>query len=277
MGQELKHKLISIVFALLVLNVLAARAQVRTAYSTRPFDSKAERLPANYRGMNPEVIYQNFKRQEELEKKGEFETSDQYNSRISRMRGLPILGALRRDGIFAFAVDNLKTTYNADARELEALVRLGAVWKNVTPDPGLRAFSLKTKILRRKYVGQNAMGAKVLVDELASESFEAAIANFRQFKPVELDRRQFFVKTIIQADVAKAKLIKERLRALVVCRLLSPYTGYGAVLDEATFGKSSQYFLRMYYLNAEAVELWLYDGMTGEIFRKIPAEEDLKN
>lgn len=151
------------------------------------------------------------------------------------------------------------------------------MWNNITPDPGLRAFSLTSKVSRRKYVAQNAMGAKVLVDELATESFEVAIANFRQFEPVELDRRQFFVKTIIQADVAEAKQMKERLRALVVCRLRSPYIGYGAVLDEATFGKSSQYFLRMYYLNAEAVELWLYDRMTGEIYRKVPSEERLKN
>lgn len=273
----MKNRILSITIALLVLNPLATRAQIRTAYSTRPLDSKAERLPGNYRGMDPEVIYQTLKRLETLERKGEFETTDQHNSRISKMREMPILGILRRDGIFAFTIDGLKTSYNADAHELEALVRLGAVWNNVSPDPGLRALSLKSKVSRRKYVAQNAMGAKVLVDELATESFEVAIGNFRQFKPVELDRRQFFIKITIQADVAEAKQMKERLRALVICRLLSPYIGYGALLDEATFGKSSQYFLRMYYLKAEVAELWLYDRMTGEIYKKIPSEERSKN
>src|SRR5712691_9888921 len=63
-------------------------------YSTEPFDSAVEKLPPQFHGNDPEVIYSVLDARKKSATKGEFETTEEFRLRVQKEEALPIVGNL---------------------------------------------------------------------------------------------------------------------------------------------------------------------------------------
>src|SRR5665647_1074773 len=77
------------------------------------FVEDGERLPPNYSGLDPEKFLHMFKSKLESPKKGEFETSEQYEQRTVNKEAL--LAPINTSSLYAFRVETLMfSEYDAD-------------------------------------------------------------------------------------------------------------------------------------------------------------------
>src|SRR5213593_4782210 len=61
-----------------------ARSSDTSTFSTQPFDLTVERLPAQYHGHDPELIYKALETRKKSATKGEFETTEEFRLRVQR-------------------------------------------------------------------------------------------------------------------------------------------------------------------------------------------------
>lgn len=94
----------------------AKGAKPATAFSEEPFDLSAEQLSAaQARGHNAQAIYFAIKR---APRKGEYETSAEFEERLAAWKGKAIYGAVRPDSLIAlkaFASPLYSKSYDADS------------------------------------------------------------------------------------------------------------------------------------------------------------------
>lgn len=95
------------------------------AYATVPFDVSVEKLPASYQGHS---ILDILKKLSPLRPKGEFEKSEEYESRLTHWKETPFLGNLVPTDVLAFEIsgflapDALSVKYDADREEMTATI-----------------------------------------------------------------------------------------------------------------------------------------------------------
>lgn len=91
-------------------------------YDTRPFDPGVKRLPANYQGIDPVVLYTKLMARRKVAQKDEFETTEQFRLRIQKEASAPLLGTITVDSIMAFRANGIEARYNADQEMMDVAV-----------------------------------------------------------------------------------------------------------------------------------------------------------
>ena len=226
-------------------------------------------------------------------KKGEFESTADYNARKAAALTAKFLGDSSVEDTFAFVVpvpkggryrysDGLGYDFNADTSE----VRLFALPKesrmngigapdyqtNRRENKGLDQFDLDFKIdSKSTYEGSNAYGAKVTVEKTSSTRLGIAVSRipFLTFK-----REMFYSNPVpaAQFNLENARAAKElpALKALVVMRLADPYIVYDFLHSEPTRDKPNDMTSQGKYLTGNILAIIFYSGVTGEIFARLP-------
>ncbi|MGI8655438.1 MAG: hypothetical protein ACR2LC_09490 [Pyrinomonadaceae bacterium] len=255
-------------------------------YINAAFDIKTEKLPPNFHGADARALYSDLAvHQVSIDKKGEFETTEDYRRRVENAGSSSFLGVIKPDSVLAFEVMNSsgETLYNADTQTMNVVVALTSVTGATLydDDKTRRAITSQADVESSEYEASNAYGAKVTVTRNTGKDFEIAFHEFPSFgmtRYVDSRTREqgftgdSFAKDVIhvdfKTDIPAAKKIKSNLRVLAVAKLLSPYTSNGKFYNKPTRDDPNEFFIQYDYLNAELLELWVYDISTGQVYAK---------
>lgn len=224
-------------------------------------------------------------------KKGEFESTADYNARKTAALTGKVLGDSSVEDSFAFVLrvrkggpyrDGLGYEFNADSSEvrLYALPKSSSMNGIGAPDyqtnrrksEGLDQFDLDFKIdSASTYQGSNAYGATVTVEKTRSTRLGIAVSRipFLSFK-----REIVYSKPIpaAQFNLENARAAKElpALKALVVMKLTDPYIIYDFFHSEPTRASPNDMTSQGKYLTGNVLGIVFYSGVTGEIFARVP-------
>lgn len=265
-------------------------------YLSVAFDMNTERIPIPYLGHDIEQVYNAFDRRKKAERKDEFETTDQYQKRLSGQSSEPLFGSVGPDAILAFVVSP-SSQFDADSQTLTVSLGTSPVWQSVQIDRSRLGVRIKRgETTKQKSIGQNAYGAKVEIEETHAKGFELAIHNQRSFEKetvlseyekesqrrmaemrakynlpaisLDMGGETVFVQRINMGPT-EAKAAKDKIAALILAKPITPNISYGAILRKATFKDPTEFFHQMYYVDVDLLEIWIYDKLTGELITKI--------
>jgi hypothetical protein len=147
----------------------------QAAWSPQPYDSRSP-LPPGYTGLNIKKVRDFLKSKQETLKKGEYETTAEYQQRIASSAG--DLAPLNASSEYAFLLQlEMTPTYNADTQTYTVWK---PIWCHETMDygPNKGWFTCVVgKISRQEshYVGSNAFGVKATIDKTTGIDFGIAV------------------------------------------------------------------------------------------------------
>lgn len=227
-------------------------------------------------------------------KKGEFESTADYNARRSATLAGKLLGDSSIEDFFAFVVpapkweeysSGLRYEFNADTSDVNLYV-LPTSSKYVSlngigaPDydtnrrerEGLDQFELSTKIESKStYQGSNAYGATVTVEQTIMSRLGIA-ANPLSFLSFERDLMYSNPTIVGQFKLENSRAARElpALKALIVMKLADPYIVYNFKHVEPTRDNPVDISMQEKLLTGNVIGIVFYSGLTGEIFARIP-------
>lgn len=246
-------------------------------YSENPLDLTIATLPANYHGHDPEDLYRRLNARKGREAKGEFETTEAYRARVQSEATKPILGTLNTSSIFACEIATRMATYDADRQVMHVTTSLFHVFEGLMGKANKEKRSLVCKRISKRdsYIGTNAYGASVEVTKSTHYEYGLAVGNYfhfpirtEQFKSLGSYEQELFAFDL-KMDPTTAMKTKENLRLLAIFKLQPPFTLEGSLYLKPTFDSPLEFFTWYLYINAELLEILLYDAKTGEIFDRL--------
>jgi len=244
---------LSLTFGLLTAGV-STRAQTRQArsrstFDQQPFDISRESLPPNYLGHYFPAIFAAVAKRQAASKKGEYETTSDYENRLARLSRLPLVGSLRTDSLFAFVIGPVSQNYEADGNTLHLSLALTA-----------DAQWLHTEKLIGSYVGRNAFNRAVRVKAYRYDDYLLEIEGYSQ--PDDT-----FSASITKGPV-DAQKIKPHIRALLLCYSLTGASS-DSDHDPPTVDEPYDEYRFKYTLNIKPVALWFFDSANGTVLAKV--------
>jgi len=247
-------------------------------YDIYPFDLNRKQLPLDYKGVNPVLLFNQIYYRSNLHK-SDYETTSQYNERISLERGKPLFGKIYTDSILAFVPkQNIDCNYNADNQTLNSQMTISYytnTYKQESYDFNRKCILLERINKESTYSGSNAFGFNVIVDKTESNEYDLLLENWKNLN----------IETSIQfttkIDVFNAKQIIESklLGYLFIGKISEPYTceeGYS--YKKPTIDFPEEDITNIEYINLHVIEIWLFNKKTGEIYSKIkPTNDNSRN
>lgn len=251
-----------------------------------PFDINVEKLPPNFAGTDIVKLFSMLSKKAPL-KKEEFETTADYEKKIT---------AAVTDDVYAFKLPDDKffyglniCPYNADTQKLPIQI------KTTRHSEFVNRSSIIIKSIDKKssYVGSNAFGAKTKVLNYSGEKYGIVLVNQEEFGimddktaaslSIETGNRTIDIEIEMTPD--KAKKLKDNIGAILLCkaRLFKLnekekkwyiiFEGNDLIFKdfiakEATFDHPSSFSYERYFINVEALSIWVYDIKNGEIILK---------
>lgn len=247
-------------------------------YSTSAIDLTTQKLPPNYAGNDPELIYSQFDKK--FGAKGEFETTLQYQERLKNERTKPLFGNFTINNIFTSNVDHSHDNetgkayihYDADKEVMNIASYLIKV-----PDPypaTTKKQSIGIETIQKPlgtYVGQNSYGAKVNILRENEYRYCLLLNNLQDF---DLKISTFWDKATpflfkIPMKAGVAQKAKDNIQTLLIYHVVEPFTREQTSHISPTMQNLREGDLNYYYLNAEINEIWFYNAITGEIYYKL--------
>jgi len=228
---------------------------ILTAFAINSFaaDPGAEALPPHYAGDAAEVVFSAM----ELPKKGEFESTAAYESRLAQRTNAP------REA--KFIIQPEEVSYDADRQMFVVRVKeMDYYVGNTRLDKHLLEIKNTTRS-GSTYVASNAFGATVTVSDSDSISYGVSWGQGNQGLDVT-EHVQHFVEVPVSSLEAPA--LKPRLRILLVCSGLSPSIAKNTVTFRPTLNLPISGSVEHQYLDADSVAVWVFDDETGRILMK---------
>jgi hypothetical protein len=219
-------------------------------YSAETFSTASIALPPRFNGNSPFALYEALLKLHAL-KKGEFESTKQFESRQSEFVKKPFLGEISPATKISISLDppqnehDFALAYDADTSQMK--LRLAEKGFPIGCTLSLGRTSRQTG----SYVGSNAFGVKARVTkhEVTYFCLGGNIGHEVAF-PV---------------DPEKARKVKPNLRVLLIGSLAAPYRSESSDYSEATISDPVEVSYSAYILHLDVEQVWVYDWMTGEI------------
>lgn len=286
------------VVALIILNTIAVPAQRKasraksspqSSFDQLPFNNLRDELPPHYYGhsivtlVNPLIAF------EKRAVKSEFETTDDYQLRLSDLWSSRLTGSLRFDNLMAFLISNndedeeqLTATYDADLGMMNVRLQLRSHYDS---DSRRGDYYRATWAQQSKrvggYVGRNAFNRATRVQVYRNDDFYLAMPGTslaRLTNPRTEDGRLSdtrFNGTIdfsIVMGATEARAVKPRLRALVVGLLdENPYS-YEFDRDTPEIDDPYDRYNHSHTVAIIPQEFWIYDLSSGKVYTKLTTE-----
>ncbi|HXB70973.1 MAG TPA: hypothetical protein VNY05_22250 [Candidatus Acidoferrales bacterium] len=239
-----------------------AVAPIVPAYSQIPFDPTSVRLPLHFLGNDIVRLYEAYKALRAAQKT-EYETTDQFTKRIE-LAEAKLPGNGTTPSVLAFVVP-VVSEYDADAQLLNVGVECSnphGVQKHV-----LGSIGVKRHRSDRTYVGSNAFGAKVNVDETHIVSFHIGVDNPDDYV---IEGAKNLIVSSLKNTPDEARRIKSTLSALALCSIdRGEESSDDFILNEATFDNPHEYWEEMGFLNTKLLAIWFFDSSSGKIYAKV--------
>jgi hypothetical protein len=259
----------------------ASKPDSTGSYSAKPFDGK---VPSHFMGNDVRQIVLSLEAHG-ISGKGEFETSAEYQRRLNSLEDLPIAGTLTRKSTIGIVIpsardNHLDYTYNsdliisydADKEQMHVNLISGKTMKpGETDDPrSLAIIWGGNEPTFRTYMGSNSFGVKIKVSEERSLvygiAFDVPDGTWRGES--DLSGTGKGINFSFKLPVERAKVMKSRLRALVICRIKDGEVMEGFEHLKPTLEAPNDVFTTYKYLHIQPSEVWIFDYETGEVFTK---------
>lgn len=224
-------------------------------------------------------------------KRGEFESTSDFNARKAAALSEKILGNYGLDDTFAVIRSvasggkyprGLSYTFNPDTSEVSIYVLPSSSTLNGIGAPDyqtnrrqghgldLFAFDIKTES-QSSYQGSNAFGATVTVEKsiMSSSGIASTQVPFLNFKRDVMYSNAPFA---LQFKMENSKAARElpALRALIVFKLVEPFVHYDFVRKEPKRDSPTDISMQYKYLSSRILGIVYYSGLTREIFARLP-------
>ena len=211
-------------------------------------------------------------------KKEEFETTTDYEKKIIASVTDDIYALKLPDDKFFYGLDI--RPYNADTQKLPIKIRTTRHSEFVNRS----SIIIKSIDKKTSYIGSNAFGAKTKVLNYSGEKYGIVLVNQEEFgimddKTIETGNRTIDVE--IEMTPEKSKKMKNNIGAIILfkARLFKLnekekkwyiiFEGNDLIFKdfiakEATFDHPSSFSYERYFINVEAISIWIYDIRNGE-------------
>ncbi len=224
------------------------------------------------------------------DKKGEFESTADYNARKTAALSEKVVGDSTVDDLFAFVSPVGKVSryggvgyeFNADIGEVRLfalptslpLNGIGApdYQTNRRPYKGLDQLGLDFNVNSQStYEGSNAYGATITVEKTSSTKLGVAAnrISFLNFK-----RETAYSNPIPAArfTLENSRAAKElpALKALLVVKMAAPYIAYDFFHSEPTRSSPSEITTQGKFLIGDVLGIVFYSGINGDVVARIP-------
>jgi hypothetical protein len=240
---------------------------VQPGFDEKPFDSRVEKLPTNYKGHNLKLLWEVLSKIKTHLIKSEFETTDNYNGRVAKIKTATLAGRLPLDSIFCFVLDpkDYKSLYSADHKKFT--LTIGGLFPLTTPT--FTGYDIDFQ--SDKYQGTNAFGVSKIVTRFNQESVKLEVTNPEAFfkksiwyEPLEI------IFPNIESDVAPS--LKEYLKVLVVFSVpdIQMHDYYSE--SKPTINDPTEYNSVEHYIKVRLKEIWVFDITSGNIWKKLKAD-----
>jgi hypothetical protein len=233
------------------------------AYNDAPFDQNVTKLGPEYLGVDAEATYRSLAAVG-ADKKGEFETSEEYTARVAANGAKPLVGSLFRDSLYAFrfAVPPEGSVYNADAQVLHFFpmwsfmsVKHSLVSLRQPGDSPPATPSAREKTYYSRFLGWKKMA---FTDPAAQKQVEIGI-EICEIMPV--DCREPANQTLgILMTPDMARYAKSHSAFLLIGHLRQGRQ-LGALYAAGT--------RKPLVIGFEPVALWIFNVTTGDILKKV--------
>jgi len=253
-----------------------SKQRVPLSLKEREFNLSVTSLPPNYQGNSfqsllGEISNRNLSSEN---KKSEFETTAQFNERLSKIENAPYKSGLNKNSFFGFVLSNANTpiTYNADAKEFGIEVKLYTL-PNCAIYPEIW-WKCKSLILHYKftelesYIAENAFGAKILVKKEHFLYLLLELTGEQNLVPNGQDSYYFTLK----ANPEVARNIKSELGVVAIGHIAENILGADVVEVSPTRDKPVDSKSNYLNLKFNLASLWLFNKRTGKIYSKLQAE-----
>lgn len=263
-------KFLTIILCLLAIPA-AAEGQTKRKKSTPPApvlpaEADASRLPPGYVGHNAAAVFFALRERRAQFRKGQFETTPEYEGRIERIvSSLPAASAR-----LTFLLSDAKVTYDADASSFKIALETESLYPDTTyiagdwssPYGGFSSLYLvwNSRTLGSG-VGQNAFGVRKRYKVTAYTSLRLAV-------PTDTISRLTRGLTL-PATPASARVMYPGIRLALTGRLIPPYGGEGTEVDEATISEPEEAHYFKYYLYFQPDAAVVYDIRSGEVYGSV--------
>ncbi len=239
------------------------------------FDTTVTRLPKHYKGSDAKAIYLNLLQTVRSLQKNEFETQQEYQARIEKVKRSLNEGIAHQHFAGTYELPNSKNM-RVPPLDTSTTVSYDAETKKLTVHYTKGKYSSGDKrVLRSKYegstshyIGSNAFGASVRVERTVSTSY------CFQMKDIRLDDDVVFVANL---DPKKAKAVSDKLALLFVFNVEDPYIDKDDYESrQAKFDNPYEESHTIHNIAVKPTEAWLFNYETGEILAKNKSLNPLK-
>jgi hypothetical protein len=265
----------------------SAAPEVRDAHFNKPFDTSMENLPLFFEGANVAGLIDALLVNRKEFKKGEFETTAQFEAR-KNSKDSYVFGSIKSDDTIAFAFP-IKSYYNADKQEFFLIqsnnpdfVALDEL-PDVTPSLGESSDTARIRFMNWKtdygssknYVGENGFGVHTLVHQTSDTSIGVTVCKL----PYVLDNitakhcserisRDDFV---VRMPPEQAKGLITDFRLVLIGKILTEPT---PVYDVNFHANATTEFpedmtTKNKFINFVPQAIWLVSYQTGKVYKKI--------
>jgi hypothetical protein len=244
-----------------------AKINHKPAFAKEEFDVTMEKLPQNYIGHDFASLYDALIK---IAPRSEFETSDAYEQRLSALSSKPLIGPLTASSLFAFTVNELKTSYVADSQTLSVTFYGRAGGRDSA------VFDLSSSYQKKgSYIGANAFNRKVQVQQGQELKYSVQFPNCKH-KYNHGGRQEYdsiivnqSLETSFIIDPDSAKKSKNTIALLIIGKLRLPFAESKHYRSEPKIDYPYDITTdeRKIYLDVSA--MWLYDKSSGTLYKKI--------
>ncbi len=238
------------------------------------FNSTIDRLPPNYRGLDPVQFIKLFKSKVGRLKKGEFETSEEFGHRIANADA--ILSPINTIDEYAFRISGIYTKYDADKQAYLISQDDYLCHDTYRLEESKDLITCIVSAFKREkstYVGSNAFGSSRIVERIRGSDFSLAIPK------VNALRRPVFIQTAfaykfddsLPVSLEKARHLKNmEIAALFVGRITAAKIIEGrGKMEKPTIESPDDIFITEDAVPFELNRIIYYVVKTGEILGQI--------
>lgn len=258
-------------------NIAFSKVQ-ETPYFYKSFNSNIKKLPANFKGVNPKELYEKLSHKKNSSQKSEFETTNEYKTRLIKLNSQAIMGAISNNSLIALSGDlstsNFDSTYNADTKVLNIKISLNSVIKEYEYELSKKSFLLNSKTSTDYYKASNSYGATVEVEKIYYWTNEVDILNWKDF----IQNKEEDISTNIPMQINSAKKLKEDTDSfafLFIGKLGSPSSFSGFRSKDPKIDDPVEILRHMEYISLNLSEIWLYQKSSGTIIAKIKPKKEI--
>lgn len=246
-----------------------------------------QKIPDNFTGSNFKEIYRTLLVSPVLKRKGEFETTADYQKRINSAANISFNDKENIGSTLFFlykpespySIPGLTTQYDADKQVLNVNLEAYSVTVDAKLSDSSKGQTEKSynevRVLplelggSSEYEGSNVYGAKRTVTVSSGTYYSVAIENFKDFK--ETKKRSYLpsFNTDINLAPEKAKEAAGNIGFLFVGKLVNPYYSIDTLDAKPTISRPKETHItdRILILNLSSV--WIFNAKNGEILAKL--------